>query len=182
MNEWRGNLPSAGGQQAPCGALLFPLHQNEGQVQPGVPRMGALIGSSGFSSSMSPLAALCAWAAISQTDVSRYVRGDRDRYSVLRLMLILPALGNDVPITVPPAPWPSFGRALAGALWRTAHAWSRHTGNLDSANGEEVMEILSQLNGEGPNMVMVTHSHNHLEHAHCIVSLLDGAVATENVH
>ena len=55
------------------------------------------------------------------------------------------------------------------------------TGNLDSANGEEVMQLLTQLNDEGATIVMVTHSHSHAEYAHRIVNLLDGAVVTESI-
>ncbi len=55
------------------------------------------------------------------------------------------------------------------------------TGNLDSANGEEVMQLLTELNGEGTTVVMVTHSHSHAEYAHRIVNLLDGALVTENI-
>jgi putative ABC transport system ATP-binding protein len=55
------------------------------------------------------------------------------------------------------------------------------TGNLDTANGEEVMQLLSELNGEGTTVVMVTHSHSHAEYAHRIVNLLDGAVVTESI-
>jgi len=55
------------------------------------------------------------------------------------------------------------------------------TGNLDTANGEEVMQLLTELNGEGTTIVMVTHSHSHAEYAHRIVNLLDGAVVTESI-
>src|SRR5271170_2992175 len=55
------------------------------------------------------------------------------------------------------------------------------TGNLDTANGEEVMQLLTELNGEGTTVVMVTHSHSHAEYAHRIVNLLDGAVVTESI-
>jgi putative ABC transport system ATP-binding protein len=55
------------------------------------------------------------------------------------------------------------------------------TGNLDTANGEEVMQLLTQLNNEGTTIVMVTHSHSHAEYAHRIVNLLDGAIVTENI-
>jgi putative ABC transport system ATP-binding protein len=55
------------------------------------------------------------------------------------------------------------------------------TGNLDTANGEEVMQLLTQLNDEGTTIVMVTHSHSHAEYAHRIVNLLDGAVVTESI-
>jgi putative ABC transport system ATP-binding protein len=55
------------------------------------------------------------------------------------------------------------------------------TGNLDTTNGEEVMQLLTQLNNEGTTIVMVTHSHSHAEYAHRIVNLLDGAIVTENI-
>jgi putative ABC transport system ATP-binding protein len=55
------------------------------------------------------------------------------------------------------------------------------TGNLDSATGEEVMQLLTELNSEGTTIVMVTHSRPHAEYAHRIVNLLDGAIVTENV-
>ena len=55
------------------------------------------------------------------------------------------------------------------------------TGNLDSINGEEVMDLLTQLNGEGTTILMVTHSLAHAEHAHRVINLFDGHVITENV-
>jgi len=55
------------------------------------------------------------------------------------------------------------------------------TGNLDTANGEEVMQLLTQLNDEGTTIAMVTHSHSHAEYAHRVVNLLDGAVVTEGI-
>jgi putative ABC transport system ATP-binding protein len=55
------------------------------------------------------------------------------------------------------------------------------TGNLDTANGEEVMQLLTQLNDEGTTIAMVTHSHSHAEYAHRVVNLLDGAVVTESI-
>jgi len=55
------------------------------------------------------------------------------------------------------------------------------TGNLDSVNGEEVMQLLTELNAEGTTIVMVTHSHSHAEYAHRIVNLLDGAIVTESI-
>jgi putative ABC transport system ATP-binding protein len=54
------------------------------------------------------------------------------------------------------------------------------TGNLDSANGEEVMNIMTQLNEEGTTIVMVTHSPHDSEFAHRIIHLFDGHVVTEN--
>jgi putative ABC transport system ATP-binding protein len=55
------------------------------------------------------------------------------------------------------------------------------TGNLDTSNGEEVMQLLTQLNDDGTTIAMVTHSHSHAEYAHRIVNLLDGAVVTESI-
>lgn len=55
------------------------------------------------------------------------------------------------------------------------------TGNLDSANGEEVMNLLSELNKEGTTIVMVTHSPTDAEKSHRIVQLFDGHIVTENV-
>jgi putative ABC transport system ATP-binding protein len=55
------------------------------------------------------------------------------------------------------------------------------TGNLDSVNGEEVMQLLAELNDEGTTIVMVTHSPTHAEYAHRILSLLDGTIVTEKL-
>ena len=55
------------------------------------------------------------------------------------------------------------------------------TGNLDSANGEEVLALLNQLNGDGTTIVMVTHDQGHAGHASRVVNMLDGRVLTENV-
>jgi len=48
------------------------------------------------------------------------------------------------------------------------------TGNLDSKNGKEVMELLAELNDEGTTIVMVTHSQRDASYAHRIVNMLDG--------
>ena len=50
------------------------------------------------------------------------------------------------------------------------------TGNLDTKNGEEVMNMLNQLNEQGTTIMMVTHSPSHASRAHRIVNLLDGKV------
>ena len=55
------------------------------------------------------------------------------------------------------------------------------TGNLDSANGEEVMNLLTELNKDGTTIVMVTHSPTDAEKAHRIVQLFDGHIVTENI-
>lgn len=50
------------------------------------------------------------------------------------------------------------------------------TGNLDSAHGHEVMDLLAKLNAEGTTIVMVTHSPTDAQRAHRIVQLLDGCI------
>lgn len=55
------------------------------------------------------------------------------------------------------------------------------TGNLDSSNGEEVMNLLTELNKEGTTIVMVTHSPIDAAFAHRIIQLFDGHIVTENV-
>lgn len=54
------------------------------------------------------------------------------------------------------------------------------TGNLDSKNGIEVMNLLTELNREGTSIVMVTHSDRDADFAHRIVNLFDGQIVTEN--
>jgi len=56
------------------------------------------------------------------------------------------------------------------------------TGNLDSAHGQEVMEMLQALNEEGTTIIMVTHSPSHADYARRTINLFDGQVVTENVH
>ncbi|MRR23237.1 ABC transporter ATP-binding protein [bacterium] len=51
------------------------------------------------------------------------------------------------------------------------------TGNLDSKNGLEVINLLSELNKEGTTIVMVTHSDHDAGFAHRIVNLFDGQIA-----
>jgi putative ABC transport system ATP-binding protein len=53
------------------------------------------------------------------------------------------------------------------------------TGNLDSAHGQEVMELLRTLNAEGTTIVMVTHSPAHADYARRTVNLFDGHVVTD---
>ncbi|AUN29208.1 ABC transporter ATP-binding protein [Niveispirillum cyanobacteriorum] len=55
------------------------------------------------------------------------------------------------------------------------------TGNLDSANGDEVMRMLTDLNAEGTTIVMVTHSMPHAQYATRIINLFDGQVVAENL-
>jgi putative ABC transport system ATP-binding protein len=53
------------------------------------------------------------------------------------------------------------------------------TGNLDSKNGKEVMNLLTELNKEGTTIVMVTHSQHDAGFAARIINLFDGQVVTE---
>ena len=55
------------------------------------------------------------------------------------------------------------------------------TGNLDSEHGQEVMEMLQQLNNDGTTIVMVTHSPAHSDYARRTINLFDGHVVTENL-
>ena len=53
------------------------------------------------------------------------------------------------------------------------------TGNLDSKNGREVMDLLTQLNKEGTTIVMVTHSQHDAGFAGRTINLFDGSVVNE---
>lgn len=56
------------------------------------------------------------------------------------------------------------------------------TGNLDSKNGEEVMNLLTELNAGGTTIVMVTHSSLDAEYAHRIINLFDGQIVSEHTN
>ncbi len=55
------------------------------------------------------------------------------------------------------------------------------TGNLDSSNGNEVMQLLTDLNEQGTTIVMVTHSEHDASFTHRIIRMLDGQTVTENI-
>jgi putative ABC transport system ATP-binding protein len=55
------------------------------------------------------------------------------------------------------------------------------TGNLDSSNGNEVMELLTDLNEQGTTIIMVTHSEHDARYSHRIIRLLDGHTVMENI-
>jgi putative ABC transport system ATP-binding protein len=55
------------------------------------------------------------------------------------------------------------------------------TGNLDSAHGEEVMNLLDSLNQKGTTIIMVTHSQRDAEYAQRIIRLFDGQIINENI-
>ena len=50
------------------------------------------------------------------------------------------------------------------------------TGNLDSKNGSEVLELLNELHREGATIIMVTHSQRDAAHADYIINLFDGQI------
>jgi len=50
------------------------------------------------------------------------------------------------------------------------------TGNLDTANGDGIMNLLKELNNEGTTIIMVTHSDHYATYGSRIVQLLDGAI------
>jgi putative ABC transport system ATP-binding protein len=53
------------------------------------------------------------------------------------------------------------------------------TGNLDSVNGQEVMNLLKELNQSGTTIVMVTHSRHDASYANRIINLFDGGIVRE---
>ena len=55
------------------------------------------------------------------------------------------------------------------------------TGNLDSKNGREIMELLSELNREGTTIVMVTHSDRDAAYAGRVIDLFDGTIVGQTI-
>jgi putative ABC transport system ATP-binding protein len=55
------------------------------------------------------------------------------------------------------------------------------TGNLDSKNGIEVINLLTELNKEGTTIIMVTHSDRDAGYSHRVINLFDGQVVTEKI-
>ena len=55
------------------------------------------------------------------------------------------------------------------------------TGNLDSSNGNEVMQLLTELNEQGTTVIMVTHSEHDARYSHRIIRMLDGQTVLENI-
>ena len=53
------------------------------------------------------------------------------------------------------------------------------TGNLDSKNGREVMELLTELNKAGTTILMVTHSIKDSNYAQRVINLFDGSIVTD---
>ena len=54
------------------------------------------------------------------------------------------------------------------------------TGNLDSTHGDEVMNLLEELNKNGTTIIMVTHSQRDASYAQRIIRLFDGQIVTED--
>ena len=52
------------------------------------------------------------------------------------------------------------------------------TGNLDTATGEQIMELFERLNDEGRTIILITHEPNIAAHAHRVIHIQDG-LATE---
>jgi len=69
---------------------------------------------------------------------------------------------------------------FTGCIWHasTLILADEPTGNLDSANGAEVMELLTGLNEAGTTIIMVTHDQTLADHAHRIIRLFDGRIVT----
>ncbi|MBA2498993.1 MAG: ABC transporter ATP-binding protein [Chitinophagaceae bacterium] len=55
------------------------------------------------------------------------------------------------------------------------------TGNLDSTNGNEVMQLLTDLNEQGTTIIMVTHSEHDARYSHRVIRMLDGQTVLENI-
>lgn len=55
------------------------------------------------------------------------------------------------------------------------------TGNLDSSNGNEVMQLLTDLNEQGTTIIMVTHSEHDARYSHRVIRMLDGQTVLENI-
>lgn len=72
----------------------------------------------------------------------------------------------------------AIARALAGAP--SILLVDEPTGNLDSKNGDAVMEILNKLNQSGTTICMVTHDPRYASHAKTQIRLLDGKLVSES--
>ena len=71
--------------------------------------------------------------------------------------------------------------ARPGVLKPTLLLADEPTGNLDTKNGKEVMDLLTQLNAEGTTVVMVTHSQHDASFASRTINLLDGMVVEKTL-
>jgi len=73
----------------------------------------------------------------------------------------------------------AVARALAGKP--SVLLADEPTGNLDSKNGEQAMELLRNLHREGATVIMVTHDPRYARHAQRTVRLFDGRIVDESV-
>jgi putative ABC transport system ATP-binding protein len=55
------------------------------------------------------------------------------------------------------------------------------TGNLDSRTGEEIMALFANLHSQGNTIILVTHEHDIAQHAHRIIFIRDGKIASDEV-
>jgi len=55
------------------------------------------------------------------------------------------------------------------------------TGNLDSRNGNDVMQLLTDLNEQGTTIIMVTHSEHDSRYTHRLINMMDGQIVTQNI-
>jgi putative ABC transport system ATP-binding protein len=55
------------------------------------------------------------------------------------------------------------------------------TGNLDSKTGDEIMNLFQNLHAQGNTIILVTHEHDIAQHAHRIIYIRDGRIASDEV-
>ena len=55
------------------------------------------------------------------------------------------------------------------------------TGNLDSTTGEEIMRLFERLHGAGNTIILVTHERDIAEHAHRVIMIRDGKIASDEL-
>ena len=55
------------------------------------------------------------------------------------------------------------------------------TGNLDSTTGEEIMRLFERLHGAGNTIILVTHERDIAEHAHRVIMIRDGKIASDEI-
>jgi putative ABC transport system ATP-binding protein len=53
------------------------------------------------------------------------------------------------------------------------------TGNLDSRTGEEIMALFANLHREGNTIILVTHENDIAQHAHRVIYIRDGKIASD---
>ena len=106
---------------------------------------------------------------IEMKDIEKYYKSGSLKSYVLRHVHLDIAEGEFVSIMGPSGAGKSTLMHIMGML-------DEPTGNLNSRQGEEVMELLKELNAEGTTIVQVTHSEKNAAYGSRIVHLLDGKV------